>query len=375
MQRILFASGLLVTAALLQSLAACSWLNNAFPDRSKDYKKAETGRSLEVPPDLTTTTTSDALVVPEGETTLSGYTSARQTLVRGGSAPVLPGQEGITLQRDRDRAWLVVDADPRSVWSKAREFWLENGFLIVSEDPTIGVLETDWVENREYIPQGVIRSLISRIWEGAYTSAYQDRYRMRLENGERSDTTEVFISHQGIQEQMEGSSDSTQTYVWMPRPSDPGLESTMLKKLMIYMGVAPQQAEQQVAAKEPQPERAELIQQESGGAVLVIHEGFARAWRSVGITLDRVDFAVEDRDRSSGIYYVRYNDPLKGQKKGVLSKLAFWSSSDDEKVVTYQIKLTDEGADTRVVVLDAAGKPELSVTAVRILTLLHEELR
>jgi len=375
MQRILLASRVLLTAAVLQSLTACSWLNSAFPDRSKDYKKAETTVSLEVPPDLTATPASDALVVPEGETTLSGYTSARETLVRTGKAPVLPGQEGMALERDRDRMWLVVDAEPRSVWSKAREFWLENGFLIMREDPAIGVLETDWVENREYIPQGTIRGLISRVWEGAYTSSYQDRYRMRLEIGERSGTTEVFISHQGVEEVAQGSADSTQSYVWTPRPRDPDLESEMLKRLMIYMGVAPQQAEQQLAKKEPEREQAELIQQESGDAVLMVHEGFARAWRSVGITLDRVDFAVEDRDRSSGIYYVRYNDPLKAEKKGVLSKLAFWSDDDEQQVVTYQIKLSDDGADTRVVVLNAAGEPEKSVTAVRILTLLYEELR
>ena len=375
MQRILFASRVLLTAAVLQSLTACSWLDNAFPDHSKDYKKAETARSLEVPPDLTSTGVSDALVVPEGETTLSGYTSARQTLARTGSVPVLPGQEGMKLQRDRERAWLVVDAEPGAVWPRAREFWLENGFLLVREDPALGVLETDWAENRDYIPQGVIRGLISRVWEGAYSSAYQDRYRMRLEIGEKPGTTEIFISHQGLEEQVEGASESTQTYVWMPRPRDPGLESEMLKKLMIYMGVAPQQAEQQLAAKEPAPERAQLIQQESGEAVLVVYEGFSRAWRSVGITLDRVDFAVQDRDRSSGIYYVRYNDPLKTDKKGVLSKLAFWSDDDEEQVATYQIKLSDDGANTRVVVLNAAGEPETSVTAVRILTLLYEELR
>ena len=301
--------------------------------------------------------------------------SARQTLTRGGSVPVLPGQEGMTLQRDRDRAWLVVDAEPRSVWSKAREFWLENGFLVVREDPAVGILETDWVENREYIPQGAIRGVISRVWEGAYTSNYRDRYRMRLEAGERPGTTEVYISHQGVEEVAQGSADSTQDYVWTPRPTDPGLESEMLKKLMIYMGATPQQAEQQLAAKEPAPERAQLIQQESGEAVLVVYEGFSRAWRSVGITLDRVDFAVQDRDRSSGIYYVRYNDPLKTEKKGVLSKLAFWSDDDEEQVVTYRIKLSDDGANTRVVVLNAAGEPETSVTAVRILTLLYEELR
>ena len=121
--------------------------------------------------------------------------------------------------------------------------------------------------------------------------------------------------------------------------------------------------------------RAELIQQDSGQATLVVHEGFARAWRSVGIALGRVDFAVDDRDRSIGIYYVRYNDPLKGQnKRSFFSKLAFWSD-DDEQVERFQVKLTDDGVDTRVVVLNAEGESESSVTAVRILTLLHEELQ
>jgi outer membrane protein assembly factor BamC len=365
----------LLAVLVLQALTACTWLNNAFPDRSKDYKKAETAQSLEVPPDLTATSVTDALVVPEGETTLSGYTSARQSLARSGSSPVLSGQEGISLERERDRAWLVVEAQPGSVWQKGREFWLENEFLIVREDPAIGILETDWVENREYVPQGPIRNLISRVWEGAYTSGYRDRYRMRLEVGERAGTTEVFIRHQGLQEQVEGGSDDIQTYAWMPRPRDPGLESEMLKKLMMYMGVAPQQVQQQFAAREPEQQRADLIQQPAGGAVLVVREGFERAWRSVGITLDRVDFAVEDRDRSSGVYYVRYDDPLKGEKKGVLSKLAFWSGDEEEQAATYQIKLSEDGADTRVVVLNAAGEAETSVTAVRILTLLHEELR
>jgi outer membrane protein assembly factor BamC len=106
-----------------------------------------------------------------------------------------------------------------------------------------------------------------------------------------------------------------------------------------------------------------------------MHEEFEKSWRNVGIVLDRVGFAVEDRDRLQGLYYVRYSDPLKTQKSGgFLSKLAFWSD-DEQKVEHYQIKLSDDGADTRVVVLDAQGKPETSVTAVRILNVLYDELK
>ena len=153
------------------------------------------------------------------------------------------------------------------------------------------------------------------------------------------------------------------------------MESEMLKRMMIYLGVQPAQAEQQIAEAAPKRSRAELVQQGSGQATLVIHDDFDKAWRNVGIVLDRVGFAVEDRDRLQGLYYVRYNDPLKDQKdSGLLSKLAFWSS-DEEQVGHYQIKLSDDGADTRVVVLDEQGNPETSITAVRILNLLYDELK
>jgi outer membrane protein assembly factor BamC len=376
MFRFSLTSRCLIVAALLVWVSGCSWLNSAFPDRSKDYRKAQTAASLEVPPDLTATPDTDSLVVPGEQTTLSGYTTARESVGRGSSEAVLPSPDGMEIERDRDRRWLVVKGDPSAVWPQAREFWLENGFLIVVEDPTIGILETNWMQSREYIPQGAIRNLISRVWEGAYSSGFQDRYRMRLEVGEQPGTTEVYITHQGMEEHLEGTPDSTQTTVWAPRPPDPGLEAEMLTRMMVFLGTTPEQAERSLAvADEPEQARAELIQKGSGQASLIVHEGFERAWRSVGITLDRVDFAVEDRDRSGGIYYVRYNDPLKGQKKSVLSKLAFWSDDDDEKAATYQIKLTDDGADTRVVVLNEEGQPETSVTAVRILTLLHEELK
>jgi len=376
MRRSLFTGRLLLAVIVLQLITACSFLDRMFPDRSKDYQKAEPAKPLEVPPDLTTTPVTDALIVPSGSTTLSGYTGARETLARGGGvSPVLPSQESLRFERERDRAWLVVQGDPAAVWSEAREFWLENEFFIMQEDPAVGILQTDWIENTESIPEGPIRRLISRVTPTVYSSAYRDRYRMRLERGEQPGTTEVFISHQGIVEVDSDERDGG-TLTWSPRPSDPGLESVMLKRMMIFLGVEPQQAEQLVARQVTAEDRAELIQQDSEQAVLLLHEEYSKAWRNVGIVLDRIDFAVEDRDRLQGLYYVRYNDPLKGQEdKGLLSKLAFWSSDDDKQVQRYQIKLTDDGDNTRVVVLNSEGEHETSVTAVRILTLLFNELK
>ena len=112
-------------------------------------------------------------------------------------------------------------------------------------------------------------------------------------------------------------------------------------------------------------------------AELLIDEGFARAWRVTGLALDRVGFAVEDRDRSDGTYYVRYNDPAaRAKKEGWLSKLAFWS--DDTKIddkVRYRVKVDSSAQGSVITVLDDAGQRDLSTTAERILTLLHEQIQ
>ncbi len=367
---------LLLFALTLSFLSGCSMLDRIFPDRSKEYSKAETTAPLDVPPDLTRTPSNDALVVHDGSATLSGYKTATQVRKSKAKTGALSTLKGIRIERDKDRAWLVVNGDVPAVWRKTREFWLDGGFLIQRENPALGVLETDWVDSKLDVPKDIITSTISRVFPNAYSSSLRDRYRMRLEVGEKPGTTEIYITHQGLQEKLEGRPDETQTTSWEPRPEDPGLESEMLKKMMIYLGTTPQRAEAMLAPQKPAPDKAELTQQNNGQPVLVVHEEFPRAWRNVGITLDRIDFAVEDRDRSKGTYYVRYNDPLQHQKKGFLSKLAFWSDKDTEQVKTYQIKLTDDGADTRVVVLNNQGKAdESSVTPVHILKLLYEELR
>lgn len=364
--------------AALSMLSACSWLDRVFPDRSQEYRKAEPAQPLEVPPDLTRTSTSDALVVKGGAATLSSYQESGAASGRGGSATranarVLPNPQGMRLEHDGRTWWLVVQGDAAAVWNQARAFWLDEGFLVRREDPLTGVLETDWAERRVDAPRDIIRKSISRLFPGAYSSALRDRFRMRLEPGREPGITEVFITHQGLVEELVGAGDETQTPVWKLRPSDPVLESEMLRKLMLYLGAPAEQVERQVAAARKPVQQSELAQQQDGRPVLVIHQNYDRAWRTLGVALDHVGFAVEDRDRSNGIYYVRYSDPTRERKKGLLSGLAFWRD-DRQEAMTYQIRLKDDGADTRVMVLDAQGQPDSSDVPVRILGLLHEEI-
>jgi outer membrane protein assembly factor BamC len=263
-----------------------------------------------------------------------------------------------------------------------KEFWQESGFLLRVEMPDVGVMETDWAENRAKIPQDPIRNLLGKVLDTAYSTGERDKFRTRLERGAEPNTTEVYISHRGMVEVIttttvgQGGYDNT---VWQPRAPDPELEAEFLRKLMVRLGVEEERAKT-MAVTDRSVERAKLSKTAAGVGMLDLSEPFDRAWRRVGLALDRVGFTVEDRDRSKGYYFVRYADPAQeGVKKndGILSKLAFWRS-DDKPAPTaqYRVLVSEQNADlTRVEVLNKEGKPESSQTSSKILSLLYDQLK
>ena len=353
-----------------------------FPDEKKiDYKQAKAPKDpLEVPPDLTKSTIDQGLAVPDisplGTASYSDYSRERQGKKIHTDNSVLPKQQGIQYMRDGNTRWLVVQGDPGQVWPKAREFLLQAGFLIKREDPRIGILETDWAENRADIPQDFIRRAIGKAFDGLYSSATRDKFRVRLEKDTKPHTTDVFLTHRGAEEVVDNSGDTT---VWKPRKSDPGLEAEMLRRMAVYFGLDEKRSHTQFVRARQVKQRALLSRKDDGEASLSIKEDFARAWRRTGLALDRVGFTVEDRDRSKRFYYVRYIDPLKdsnsGGEKGFLDRFNFFSSSDDkDKNTKYTVSLIDRGAETEVRVLNEKGKNENSSTAYRILTLIQEQL-
>lgn len=362
---------------LALTLSACS-LDSVLPDKRVDYKKARTGDTLEVPPDLTQPGRDDAMAVPDtspsGTATYSAYTGERQETSPVAGSRVLPEQEEVRLEHDGNRFWLVVQGEPARVWPQVREFWLENGFLLKLDNPTIGIMETNWAENRADIPQGPIRSVIGKVFDSAYSAGTRDKYRVRLEDGLQAGTTEIYLTHSGVEEVALGNSESD-SFAWAPRPRDPELEAEMLKRLMVHMGVDKARAQRVVAERQaPEVPQARLVETDSGQA-LVLEEPFSRAWRYTGLALDRVGFTVQDRDRANGVYYVRYQDPSQGaEKEGFLSKLAFWRK-DETPRDTYQVAVNSEGASSRIEVRTKDGEPDRSETAKRILNLLYEELK
>jgi outer membrane protein assembly factor BamC len=259
-----------------------------------------------------------------------------------------------------------------------KDFWLETGFILNVERPEVGVMETDWAEDRAKIPQDFIRSALGKVLDGMFSTPVRDKFRTRLEAGRDPNTVEIYISHRGMMEIYPN--EAKDTTVWQPRPADPELEAEMLRRLMVRLGAAEERAAAIVKAA-PTTERAALKAASGGKVLLSLEESFDRAWRRVGLALDRVGFTVEDRDRSKGIYFVRYVDPdadIQTKKsEGLLSKLAFWRS--DEKAVAkggeYRLLVRGEGETSVVSVMTREGGEDSSETARRILGLLQEQLR
>jgi outer membrane protein assembly factor BamC len=377
---ILRLSRTLMLAAAAASLIACSTVKKVTEGSDVDYRSARTTAPLEVPPDLTTVPADQSLTVPGagGAASYQAYARGQEGVVQKGPAgtAVLPEQANVRMERAGTQRWLVVSGDPNQLWSRIREFWLQNGLLIAREDPQTGVMETDWAEQRPNVTGGVIQSWLAKHLGSLYSTGTRDKFRVRLEPGSQPGTTEIYLSHQGLVERVsEINSTGPVTTMWEPRPNDPELEAEMLRKLMVHLGVEERVAQTVVASGGAQPaaERATL-RSADGYKVLDLQDDFERAWRRVGLSLDRVGFTVEDRNREQGIYFVRYADADAGtQKKGFLSGL--FSRKKATAAQQYQVKVEAVGGGSQVSVHDAKGAVEKSGTGDRILGLLYEQLR
>ena len=379
----------LVVAVVAVSSGCSTSFDTLLPDRRPDYRKSTVSQPLEIPPDLTSSTIDDTLLVPElnpsGSASLSTYAKER-----GGSQPrarapeaVLPPQPGITLEQDGNQRWLAIAAPTDQVWSKVREFWTSNGFVLKRDDPTIGIMETDWVENRADIPQDGLRGLLKKYLDILYSAPTRDKFRVRLERASDDKVTDLYLTHYGVEEVAVGgaSASASNAYIWQRRPSDPELEAEMLSRLTVYLGASEKRAEtQQAKAAATAGPRAHLVEQ-GGESQLLIDEDYSRAWRLVGLALDGSNYAVEEQNRGQGLYVVEYRDPEKENQKpgeeGFFSKLAFWRDKPEAPAVgtRYRVRLAGQGARTLVVVRNSNDQPDDSVGARQVLETLQQVIK
>jgi outer membrane protein assembly factor BamC len=372
------AARVLTLTAIALSVSACTTI---FESDKVDYRGAKKAADLAVPPDLTALQRDNRYAIPDGKgvATASGF--QQQRAAQPGMAPVAGSMEtigpvsteAVSIQRNGDQRWLVVKQTPEQLWPQLRQFWENQGFAIETESATTGTMETNWVENRSKIPQDFIRKSLGKVFDRAYSTGERDKFRTRLERLPDG-STEVWISHRGAEEVLQGA--QKETTIWTVRPNDPGLESQFLGRLVAQLTGSKEtkQAETMVASAPVAPQQAKLV-----GNVVELNEGYDRAWRRVGLALDRVGFTVEDRDRVQGVYFVRYVDPDAASKDGFFKKL-FTFGSAEEKAKEAQryrviVKAEQGAATSQVSVQTNDGKSDTGETGAKILKLLTDELK
>ena len=343
-----------------------------------DYKSsgAVRGPNLSYPPDLITAQADRRYIVQDGTATMSEYNAAVKKSAQM-RTNVMTGIPGMRIAKDGERRWLVVEKPAPELYPQVKDFWQENGFLLVVDSPSTGIMETDWAENRAKIAQDFIRSAIGGALDSLYDTGERDKYKTRLEVTKPGET-EIYITQRGAIEKC--TTDTTGaciSTIWTSRPNDPELEAVFLARLMERLGMTQEQAKAMVAAPlGPKTPKAKFVQEGNNKGYIELSAGFDRSWRDIGLALDRSNFTVEDRNRSQGVYFVRYvNAKDVGDSKGFFSNL--FSSKDDSKLQAkkYQVIVKSTGENSsNVYVQDADGKPENTPAGFQLLTLLTEQL-
>ena len=366
----------LAVCALMLLASACSTVQQVTGEQKLDYR-SESGKTsgLDVPPDLTQLSRDGRFQPrPDGSVSASAAATAAPRVGAPVATAVAPTALGeFRVERQGQQRWLVTSRPPEQLWEPIKAFWVERGFTLEVENAQTGVMETGWAENRAKIPEDFIRRTIGRALDGLYSTGQRDRFRTRLERT-ADGGTEIFITHRGAEEvYTTAAQDRTG---WQPRASDPQLEAELLSGLMIKLGT-PESGAREAVARAPERPASQPPANVSDAATLQLQEGFDRAWRRVGLALDRGGFTVEDRDRAAGLYFVRYIDPAvlaaSQREPGLLDRVL--GRKTEPRIERYRVLVRADGAASVVSLQNSQGAAEVGETARRILRQLSNDLR
>ena len=416
------ASSIISILLLTLVLSGCDSI--PFIDTSSDYKGAGRAKPLEVPPDLTSAQTSDAYTVPGSATSANTYNQAQEGQ-EVGVEKVLPNTDGVRMEKAGAQRWLVVNAPAEKIWPVVREFWIDQGFAVRVENAETGVMETEWIEADAIKAKDDKKNIGQKFdkWLDKLSGlADRRKFRTRLERGEKENSTEIYMTHRTVSGAPDDGKNRVRTNYGevetgyrlegtkpqdvKTAENDGDLDAELMRRLMVKLGVADKRA-QEIVANPVVEKRAEVNKESDSSVTLTINDSFDRGWRRVGLALDRIGFVTEDKDRSKGIFYVRYADvdiddgPKK--KKGLFDTLKFWgddeevvnkSEAKDEKTIVdklkfwkgddgktdpakqYRIKVAEaDNGSIKVNVVDKDDQRNRSSTANRIISLMYDQLK
>jgi outer membrane protein assembly factor BamC len=306
-----------------------------------NYYSDKSVTSLEVPPDLTKPTYENSFRLSEYVSDIDSNTVnlTNKDKLEEQKQKILSMSSDIKVKKSGTRRWLVVDKNPDLIWDLSRQFLKEKGFVIKKSNKKIGVMETDYLENkRPDIPaksMGWIRSMLqSTIDNVNYTLPSVDSYKIRVEPLDSVNMSEVHLSISSMAEVITGTGND-ETTLWQSKERNIALENEMLYELMLYLGGDSATARERIInAKEDDKISVNLTDGINGFAKLQFELNLIDTWDNMSWALSDLNVNLEDKDLKEKTFYIQV---ARTSDKGIMSKIF----GEDAIFSPYQLQLKE----------------------------------
>jgi len=322
-----------------------------------DYVSSKKAKKLEIPPDLDDINASNKYLINGDPTSLKQYQNKDN---EKNLANLIDNQKDkIKVVKSGSMRWLVIPARQKEVWPVVESFWEDMGFD-VSLSKRTGIIETKWISESDLNKDKNALGKFDAWLDALANTATRRKFRTRIEEGVEEGTTEVYLSQRSLlkgldehyerkSKHYEGSMNPEKIYQIEEYKADNDVEEKgivsnfkeddleiqyeLLRRLMVKLGSSDLSARESLDSA-VEVKTAELVNQE-GYKYIKLTDNYGRAWRRLSLAIDMVGFLVEDKDRSNGIFYIKYSNleidedgKSSKKKKGLISKLAFWQDDD-----------------------------------------------
>jgi len=286
-----------------------------------NYYSDKSVTSLEIPPDLTTPSYQNSFRLSEYANVDENTVNLTNKNINENEGEVLPEITDIKVIKSGTRKWLLVEKDSETVWNLSKDFLKQSGFAIKKSNKKIGIMETDYLENKPVIPGqslGLIRSFFANTIDNvSYTLPSVDSYRLRVEPVDKKNT-QVYLTLSSMREVVQGSG-KTESTIWESKERDVGLETEMLYKLMVYLGSDSAKAKERIlSAKENRKVKVTVLEGINGYSKMVFNLNFIETWDNLAWAIDQLNLELEDRDIKEKSFYLRAANP---KDLGIMSAL------------------------------------------------------
>jgi len=334
----LFLLSLFLSGCILQDQKQSSIdINSKNKEVTINYYANNSVTSLEVPPDLTSPSYENSFRLSEFASGIdTNMVNLTNSEIENNDKKILVAPSDISVKKSGNRRWLEVNKDSETIWKLSNQFLKELGFTIKNSNKKIGIMETNFLENRKpEIPaqtMGFFRSALQATIENVnYTLPSVDKYKIRIEP--KSDfITEVYLSVNSMAEVISGSGNN-ETTLWQNSEKDYALEAEMLYRLMVYLGGDSAKAREKIiSAKDNNKVVVNVKDGLNGYAKLVFNLNLIDTWDNISWAISETNVQIEDRDIKERAFYINL---ARTADKGIMSKIF----GEDAILNTYQIQL------------------------------------